>query len=177
MTTPAAGWYPDPAGPGSQRWWDGVQWSQTTRPLVAAPPPLPTVPQFNPGPQYGAAPQFGAVSGFDAAPQQMSPYTLGPASYVSTGSSTKRLQRTNPLGFAGVAVGLGSLIVDPFSLVAIVAIIFCIIGLIKDEQIRRMGGQAAGRGWLVAGLVIGCLSVIWYWGRVVAAVGQAVGAS
>jgi hypothetical protein len=28
---PAAGWYPDPADPNQQRWWDGLEWTDTTR--------------------------------------------------------------------------------------------------------------------------------------------------
>jgi hypothetical protein len=40
----AAGWYPDPDDNGaSQRWWDGTDWSETTRPTPAARPrPTPT---------------------------------------------------------------------------------------------------------------------------------------
>ena len=29
---PPAGWYPDPAGSGDERYWDGAAWSQVTRP-------------------------------------------------------------------------------------------------------------------------------------------------
>lgn len=41
---PPAGWYPDPAGTDSERYWDGVAWSQSTRdkprpmPAPSAPP-------------------------------------------------------------------------------------------------------------------------------------------
>jgi hypothetical protein len=33
---PSPGWYPDPAGTGGVRWWDGTQWTAVT------PPPLPS---------------------------------------------------------------------------------------------------------------------------------------
>ncbi len=36
MTQPAAGWYADPAGGQSERWWDGARWSDSTRPLPPA---------------------------------------------------------------------------------------------------------------------------------------------
>ncbi len=35
--SPPAGWYPDPAGSGGQRYWDGGNWSQVTRPSNASP--------------------------------------------------------------------------------------------------------------------------------------------
>ena len=50
---PPAGWYPDPAGSGGERYWDGIAWSQATRDPHLAPPP----PQPQPG--YGYAPQAG----------------------------------------------------------------------------------------------------------------------
>lgn len=39
---PPAGWYNDPSNPNQQRWWDGSQWSASTRPLTDG--PNPTVP-------------------------------------------------------------------------------------------------------------------------------------
>ena len=36
----AAGWYPDPAGPGQLRWWDGWAWTAATRPFAPARPPI-----------------------------------------------------------------------------------------------------------------------------------------
>ncbi|MEL6981152.1 MAG: DUF2510 domain-containing protein, partial [Actinomycetota bacterium] len=37
--TPPAGWYSDPSNPNQQRWWDGVEWSASTRPLTDGPHP------------------------------------------------------------------------------------------------------------------------------------------
>jgi hypothetical protein len=39
-TAPAAGWYPDPAGPGSSRWWSGQAWTDHVQPSVVAPAPV-----------------------------------------------------------------------------------------------------------------------------------------
>ncbi|MFD3356673.1 DUF2510 domain-containing protein [Streptomyces fradiae] len=44
MTTPP-GWYPDPAAPAAERWWDGTAWTGHTRPAGgAAQPPAAVVP-------------------------------------------------------------------------------------------------------------------------------------
>jgi uncharacterized Tic20 family protein len=46
MTAP--GWYPDPNAPGTQRWWDGTQWTTHTAPGAPAPPygaPAPYAPR------------------------------------------------------------------------------------------------------------------------------------
>ncbi len=34
-----AGWYPDPSDDSQARWWDGTQWTQTTRPRAPETPP------------------------------------------------------------------------------------------------------------------------------------------
>lgn len=36
-TAPAAGWYPDPEAPGSQRYWNGESWSESRAPLGGEP--------------------------------------------------------------------------------------------------------------------------------------------
>lgn len=48
----AAGWYPDPAQPDTQRYWDGQQWVGARLPIGAQPPPGPvsTVPATSWGP-------------------------------------------------------------------------------------------------------------------------------
>jgi uncharacterized RDD family membrane protein YckC len=55
----AAGWYPDPAQPDTQRYWDGQQWVGDRLPVGAQPPPGPvaTVPaaSWGPSPAPGEA--------------------------------------------------------------------------------------------------------------------------
>jgi len=37
MADTPAGWYPNPENPSTERWWDGYQWSDATRPTTAVP--------------------------------------------------------------------------------------------------------------------------------------------
>lgn len=41
QSTPPAGWYPDPAGSESWRWWDGGTWTESLRPYQPAAPVTP----------------------------------------------------------------------------------------------------------------------------------------
>ncbi len=52
QSQPPAGWYPDPAGSGHERYWDGANWSQVTR-------PTPGPPMAHQGNQYGYQPTGG----------------------------------------------------------------------------------------------------------------------
>lgn len=53
MTTPAAGWYPDPAGSGNARWWNGTTWTEH---LQAPPAPVWGAPSGQ-APQWSGQPQ------------------------------------------------------------------------------------------------------------------------
>ncbi|WP_158600584.1 RDD family protein [Tessaracoccus antarcticus] len=52
--SPPPGWYPDPAGSGGERYWDGGNWSQVTRPAGGL--GAPQAPQQAQPSPYGATP-------------------------------------------------------------------------------------------------------------------------
>ena len=47
-TTTPAGWYPDPNGPGTLRYWDGVVWTEHVAP-GSLPPTVQSQPEIRPG--------------------------------------------------------------------------------------------------------------------------------
>jgi uncharacterized RDD family membrane protein YckC len=83
-----SGWYPDPVNRANERYWDGWQWSRTTRPNEsAAPPPQAHVGQPHyPAPPYGQAPQQNPYGQPQQNPYGQAPYgqpAAFPAAYPS----------------------------------------------------------------------------------------------
>ncbi|GAA4899170.1 hypothetical protein GCM10025789_16630 [Tessaracoccus lubricantis] len=77
---PPAGWYPDPAGSGGERFWDGVAWSQSTRDKAAPEAPAGASPSSAPdagfaAPQSYASPPSG--HGYAQSQQQYSQQPYG----------------------------------------------------------------------------------------------------
>ena len=81
-STPAAGWYPDPAGTPRTRWWDGTRWtenySEPATPAAATPWSTPAAP---------VAPWSSPAAGAPAAYPSMTPYGVVPALKAPDGTS------------------------------------------------------------------------------------------
>ena len=84
---PPPGWYPDPAGSGGSRWWNGQGWTEHVQPAAAPPPPPPAA---------AAVPPLGAGAPPPVA-QQMSGH--GPSLYeqpvLLVSQKTKLIELTN----------------------------------------------------------------------------------
>jgi hypothetical protein len=89
------GWYDDPAFAGSERWWNGSEWTESTRPATTGPaddePPAVPAPPQSPLPQAVtqsfAPPRTPQQPG---PPPQQVPYPPGPAPAVSSGRTGNR---------------------------------------------------------------------------------------
>jgi hypothetical protein len=74
MSMTPAGWYPDTNAPGNERFWDGAQWTEQSRPVAPAAPAEPVAPA---APAEAAAPttasypaQADAAAAYPAYPAQ-----------------------------------------------------------------------------------------------------------
>ena len=74
-TTPAAGWYPDPAGSPQTRWWDGTRWTDHYS--------APTAPVVTPAVTPWSTPAAGAPTPYPS----MTPYGAAPALKAPEGTS------------------------------------------------------------------------------------------
>ena len=157
---PAPGWYPDPAGSGGQRWWNGNEWTdhQQGAPQQGAAPQAAPFPAMSGG-AAGMIPQpsrnwamlahlsgliglFSGVFGF-----------LGPLVIylVKTDDPYVRREAAEALNF-NLSVLLYGVIFGLITIVALIAIVgvillpFWILGAIAWVALMVVGGVKASRG-------------------------------
>jgi hypothetical protein len=135
MTTPSAGWYPDPTGGPGQTYWDGQQWHTG---IVA-----PTPPAAAPTP-WGQAPSYGQPVGPPKAP----PWTT-----------------TKTMSLYSILIGIGGILADFLCGVGILlAVVGLVVGILAFNRAKKYseptGMAISGIALGCAGLVFGLLWVI-----------------
>lgn len=152
------GWYPDPDGGGAERWWNGAGWSDTRRakdgsPVAVSSPvaasPLP--PRPNPyAPPLPVQPY---------APASPYPPTAAPPAYpVATGTSpTTSVNRNAMIGFV---FGLIALFFNVLFVLAPLAVVFSVLGIIRARQLKAEGVASNNLVFAVIGLLTGALGMV-----------------
>lgn len=140
-----SGWYPDPATPSIERWWNGISWGDQTRQSNGAPIP----------------PTAAATS-----PHVVDPYaSAAVASPTIPGMPPTRdaqFRRANPIGYAGVVLAVVAILFNIFCVPSILAIVFSAIGIGASQRLRKAGHRVTGWGWGVAGLIAGIVETLIY---------------
>ena len=173
-TGPTAGWYTDPANPGQERWWGGVEWTHDTRPLqpVVAAPVIANVPGGGVNPFAGRLPEqtgigsglsgpsfstgtndFSAFNAVGTSPftSQQPSFAVAP-SWNSTSAPVHSEEPRNGIATAGLIFSIFG-----FSLVGI---ILSALGLKKARQLQAEGDAPVGRKRSRWGLGLGIASII-----------------
>ncbi|NQX27491.1 DUF2510 domain-containing protein [Microbacteriaceae bacterium VKM Ac-2854] len=152
-STPPPGWYPHPADLGTELYWDGSAWTTLSRPA----------PGTESAPAYGTPPTDAAattstVSPYDAsatpAPSNGAPYGSPYASPESGAYPTSAPAARNNLAIASLVLGIVGLIINPFYVPSILAIVFGA----RSRQAAKLAG--APMGMSTAGLVLGIVGIV-----------------
>jgi hypothetical protein len=142
VTTPAAGWYPDPAGSSNARWWDGVTWTEHLQPAAAPASPAWGA-QPAPAQPWGArSPQWGADGAYPGAgPQQPAP----PATWL----------KRNALSLVTVVLALVILALFYYANIVLVAVL---PAFTAASAVRRKEPLAVPAGVFAAAVVLFALT-------------------
>ena len=141
MTTPSAGWYPDPQNAAQVRWWDGSAWTEhfsqipTPQPMAAPASPYLAAAAH---PQPVQQPMAAARSATQGVPQ----YAARPE------------PQSNSLAIAALVVGIVALLFNPGFLMTLAAIV---LGSLAVSNANKGLGRKTMAWW---GLGLGIASAV-----------------
>ena len=188
QNVPDAGWYPDPAGGGGTRWWDGKGWTDHVRPDLSGPSaPSSSLPATSAtSTPASSAPTdevpWWAASGSGTAPSWWQ--DAGPGG--STGGSAWNADPSAPWTSNPGGPGGGYAPADPYAMprqigrppnapgatkamwLGIVSLLCCSLlgpwaiytGVQVRFRIRVSNGRLGGEGYAIAGIILGALSTL-----------------
>jgi uncharacterized protein DUF2510 len=162
MTEVVAGWYPDPAGSASSRWWDGTRWTESTmapnstsnqqpgwtQPSQQAGWPPTQTGTFQQAP-YGQTPSaqvpyqqapYGQAQYGQTSYNQQLPYSGGPVSAGSLWQSNRYTVITVAVAIVYALLGLATHVV----LIGIVPILFAVRAFRAREKLAVLAAVIAG---------------------------------
>lgn len=158
MTTlPPAGWYPDPDGSGQSRWWNGQSWTEHFAPFAAADTVVsaPAHPVTVPLPSAAQARPRETLSAQSAPAPVAEKVTLSGPGYNPYNPGRDLAARKNTLATNGLVFGILSLLINPFLLFGIGAILWGSFGLARANRWEREGNDLIGRKRAIWGIVLG----------------------
>ena len=127
MTAPAAGWYPDPAGSGGQRWWNGSTWGEQVQPAPQQ--------AVQSGVQWPAAQQQGAP-GQQWAPQQQQWAASQQAPHWGAQQAPQGFLRRNGLSLASLVSSALLVVLAATAGIVVIAVlpIFLAVAAVKNKE-------------------------------------------
>ena len=142
LSTPIAGWYPDPQNASRLRWWDGVRWG------ALAPEPAPSH-------AATAAPVWETRGTRPPAPSEYRPVVdaVAPSGRQARIAKDRATRAANPFGYTGLVLALLAFLVNVFAIPGVLGIVFGAVGLVRANQLT--GGRTTGFGVSLAAVILG----------------------
>jgi hypothetical protein len=148
--TKSAGWYSDPDGTSDQRWWNGVDWSDSHRPAPVA------TPVASPG-----MPPVGVVYSAENPPPQSPDDPVMGGQYIPAQGVTPTLDtRINRNAFIGLVIGIIAFFANILFVLAPVGLVFSILGVVKARELRKQGAPRTNMAFAFMGVVLCGYSMI-----------------
>ena len=155
VVLPPAGWYPDPDGSGQSRWWNGQSWTEHFAPLVPD-----TVVSTSTNTVEDPAPPRETLSAPMAPAPVAEKVTLKGPGYNPYKPGRDLAARKNTLATNGLVFGILSLLLNPFLLIGIGAILWGSFGLARANRWEREGNVPIGRKRAIWGIVLGAAGTL-----------------
>lgn len=131
-STPPPGWYPHPAEIGTELYWDGSAWTNRSRLVDSG---------------TGVTESNGISRPIDAAPAHFGSPEFG-------ADPTPEPARRNNLAIASLVLGLVGMLINPFYVPSILAVVF---GVRARREAKANGGPT---GMATAGFVLGIVGAV-----------------
>ncbi|HEY0373354.1 MAG TPA: DUF2510 domain-containing protein [Amnibacterium sp.] len=134
------GWRPDPAKPGTLRWWNGLDWSDAWRSAGEAVERERTALQT-------------AARGSTISPEQVAHTVMDRRAERGAPSAVGAVTRMHPIARFAPVLGILGLIFGAYGIVSLVGFVVSLVGLVVSSR-RELRARRSGQGASLIGLVL-----------------------